>query len=156
MRLVHYSANPDLSLSVLYNVRQKAVNEQGYKLYKPLGLWLSDDDDYGWKEWCEAEGYRLDKLKFAYLVELNFKNILHIKSATELRNFHKKYLESNFAYDFLGWQKVAQDYKGIIISPYQWDMRLDNEVEWYYGWDVACACIWDMGALKSFEKIKEV
>lgn len=156
MRFVHYSVDPDLSLSVLHNVRQKVVNEQGYILYKPLGLWFSDDDDYGWKEWCEAEGYRLDKLKFAYLAELDFKDVLHIKSSNELGKFHKEYLESNFAYDFLNWQKVAQDYKGIIISPYQWGMRLDNEVRWYYGWDVACACIWDKSAIKSFERIKGV
>lgn len=158
MRFVHYSDDQDLSLDKLYSVNQFALSDKGVSYFKPLGLWFSDDDESeNWREWCEEEGLDPERLEYAYQAELDLSKVLHIRTEKELRDFHRKYAEKVEVLSWsmlIDWQKVAQDYKGIIISPYQWDMRLDGEVRWYYGWDVACACIWDMSAIKSFEKIK--
>lgn len=144
MRFVHYSANHNLSLERLYSVFQGAPFSHGTKFDKPDGLWLSDDDDYGWREWCEAEGYRLGKLKNAYLATLDLNSVLHISSIKEIVKFHKRYsIKKDENYIIINWQVVAQSCKGIVISPYLHDVsvKLDFAYMWYWGWDVACACI---------------
>lgn len=154
MRFVHYSANPDLSLDRLYSVEQFPVEHKGHLHSKPQGLWLSDDDEEdNWKVWCEAEIFNLDKLTNAYAVSLDLSNVLHIDNNLDLLKVHNKYRSGYRLFNFIDWQRMAKDYQGIIISPYQWDVRYSEEVEWYYGWDVACACIWDMSAISSFEKV---
>ena len=47
------------------------------------------------------------------------------------------------------WQDVALDYQGILIAPYQWSLRLDKDFRWYYMWDCASGCIWDLSAIAS-------
>jgi hypothetical protein len=54
---------------------------------------------------------------------------------------------------YINWPKVAQDYSGIEICPYQWKFRLNYM--WYYGWDVASGCIWNQNALNSTNVIAE-
>lgn len=157
MRFVHYSANPDLSLERLYTVFQGVPFTRGVQFDKPCGLWLSDDDDYGWKEWCEAEGFRLGKLENAYFATLDLNSILHISSMRQLVKFHKRYsIKKDENWVVIDWRSVAESFKGIIVSPYLPDvsMKLDFAYMWYWGWDVACACIWDMSAIKSFEKMR--
>ena len=49
----------------------------------------------------------------------------------------------------INWQPLTEQYAGIIISPYQWKRRLDGRAsDWYYGWDCASACIWDLSAVR--------
>lgn len=160
MRFVHYTDCPSLTLETLRDdYRQPTFEDKNITLDKPQGLWLSDDceDYYNWRLWCERNHYHLDKLKYAYLAELDFSGLLHIKNLDELAKFHAAfYTEYRPGLWFINWQAVAQSYKGIVISPYIPDvsMKLDFAFIWYWGWDVACACIWDKSAIKSFEKIK--
>ncbi|QBI98814.1 hypothetical protein SEA_BOBBY_184 [Mycobacterium phage Bobby] len=51
--------------------------------------------------------------------------------------------------DWIDWGKVAADYGGIIIAPYQWSRRMDPH--WYYTWDCASGCIWNLEAIESLE-----
>lgn len=156
MRFVHYSANPNLSLERLYSVFQGAPFSRGTKFDKPDGLWLSDDDDYGWREWCEAEGYRIGKLKNAYLATLDLNSVLHISSIKQIVKFYNAFsIRNDEDYGTINWREVADNFKGIIISPYLPDVlwMYDYPFIWYASWDVACACIWDMSAIKSFERI---
>ena len=46
----------------------------------------------------------------------------------------------------IDWERVKEQYSGIIITPYCFDLRLD--FIWYYGWDCESACIWDTSILK--------
>lgn len=158
MRFVHYSANPNLNLDGLYSVKQFAITDKGINHSKPFGLWFSDDDEReNWLDWCKSEDYMPTNLTNSYLAKFDLSKILHIKNVDELVSFHRNYKDypyKNCGYTFIDWNKVAHDYMGIIISPYQWKKRYSSEVDWYYGWDVASACIWDMSAIKSFEKIK--
>ena len=49
----------------------------------------------------------------------------------------------------IDWKKAARKYGGLIITPYQWDMRF--ELLWYYGWDCASGVIWGTKQIESFE-----
>lgn len=160
MRFVHYTDCPSLTLETLRSDYQQPVFEnKDISHDKPQGLWLSDDDEeyYNWRSWCEREDFHKGALRYAYLATLDFTDLLHIKNLGELVNFHMAYY-TEYSPDncFINWQAVAQSYKGIIISPYLPDvsMKFDFAYIWYWGWDVACACIWDKSAIKSFEKIK--
>lgn len=33
-------------------------------------------------------------------------------------------------------------------APYQWECRLDRDTFWYYSWDCASACIWNLQAVR--------
>jgi hypothetical protein len=43
----------------------------------------------------------------------------------------------------IDWGKVASQYSGIEICPYQGGLRMDNRTRWYYTWDIASGCVWD-------------
>lgn len=48
----------------------------------------------------------------------------------------------------IDWWTLYKNYHGIQIAPYQNALRY--KWLWYYGWDVASACIWDLGVINSF------
>jgi hypothetical protein len=129
--------------------------------FKPHGLWVSDEDDYGWSHWCTAEEFSLDRLMYEHLVELYpVNNILFIRSVEELDKFHDRYsidiIKDWIPHypsrkDWLDWPQVYPLWQGIIITPYLWERRMDYM--WYYGWDCASGCIWDLSAIRSFQPI---
>ena len=43
---------------------------------------------------------------------------------------------------------------GIIIAPYQWYCRMT--VDWYYTWDCASGCIWNLDAIESVNAVTAV
>lgn len=135
----HYSARR-LCLGGLRN--EEGPQERGPK---PKGLWLSVDDGWGWRDWCEAERYRPEKLTHAHDIELDpDAPLLWITTAGDLLNFGAEYgAELLPGYRVIAWDRVAQDYEGIIIAPYQWELRLDARVSWYYGWDCSSGCLWN-------------
>lgn len=57
MKLSHFSAKP-----FTFNPKQTYVNELFW--IKPSGLWLSDESEYGWKQWCTNEQWGLEGLKY--------------------------------------------------------------------------------------------
>lgn len=48
----------------------------------------------------------------------------------------------------IDWWTLYKNYHGIQLAPYQNALRY--KWLWYYGWDVASACIWDIGVINSF------
>jgi hypothetical protein len=76
-------------------------------------------------------------------------NILHVKSKKALENFARNFFLDSPYYPSIDWNKVAEEYQGIIIAPYRWEHRLD--MMWYYGWDCASGCIWDSKAIERVE-----
>lgn len=148
--LAHYSPKP------LKSVFSKAQSPQPNM--KPKGLWLSVEDGYGWLDWREAEQWGLNGDEFVYEVELTpTAKVLRLGSVIDIDRFHKKYRASVFPgdhrfrdYFHINWQRVAKDYDGIIIAPYQWQRRLSNDVSWYYAWDCSSGCIWNAAAVASF------
>lgn len=129
---------------------------------KPYGFWVSVKGEDDWPSWCRGQGYFLDGLKHKAAVVLHEENnILLISTGDELMAFHRKYcvddvdfprarewMDDERRYWSLDWRAVAAEYQGIIISPYLWSHRLDGPM-WYYGFDVASGCIWDLDAIAS-------
>ena len=110
--------------------------------YKPRGLWVSDESDYGWRQWCEDNQYSCGK--FAYPVQLaSHHNILIISSVKELIEFTETFLYDHQWMQQIDWYRVAKQYDGILISPYLGTFGPDNHLNWYYGWDCASGCIWN-------------
>lgn len=145
MTYYHYSNKPVKLVPVVQGER---------RIGKPSGLWISDDDDYGWAQWCEEASFSLGKIKHEVVLKPDA-NILRITTAEELLRFSEEFAvdEGYGVVDMppASWVKVIELYQGIIISPYQWSLRLDNRVNWYYGWDCASGCIWDISAIESIQ-----
>lgn len=149
MELIHYSAKPLLHIK---SVEQFAEPSP----YKPRGLWLSVEDGFGWKQWCERERFQLGNLKVVTKIRLlESAPVLKISTPSELDAFHKEFAIVNQSttagYERVDWKSVAKEWSGIIIAPYIHKRRL--ELSWYYGWDCSSGCIWDSSTIQpSFKK----
>lgn len=152
MKLVHYSDQ-------VITVPRTRYSQRDVSMAKPRGFWLSDDSDYGWRQWCEAEDFRTERLRYAHTVTLKQDaNILYIQSDLELDNFTNKYGANGYLGMFnitnmmcIDWFKVSKLYQGIIITPYLWQRRLDFGCGWYYGWDCASGCIRDTSCIETIK-----
>jgi len=152
-RLLHYSAVP------IGGIHHKAQGEKRFYNFKPEGLWVSvEGGDPCWDEWCRSEGFRDHDQYYVYEAHLtDGAKILRLNSASDIIAFSDQFLKPN-RYDegllhddgviMANWAPVAEQYEGIIIAPYQWSLRLDNRVSWYYSWDCASGCIWSAHAVE--------
>lgn len=160
MILEHYSSEP-LELWPMSYI-QHGYDRDGCG--KPNGLWVSVKGENDWRSWCEGESFRPENLAVCHRVTLSdAANIKMISSAEELFAFDDHYGvdwqigDSKFSLRRIDWQRVAKDYDGVIIAPYIWSCRLGFDSErrrisdWYYPWDCASGCIWNMEAIASFE-----
>lgn len=117
-------------------------------LYKPTGLWLSDENrDDGWQSWCQVNEFGIYRLKHWSDFELDLDKILHLKNSNEIINFSDKYSHTKYSMIAVDWEIVKKDYSGILITPYNYACRLHHRCLWYYGWDCASACIWDLSSI---------
>lgn len=118
--------------------------------FKPVGLWLSVVGDRDWKEWCEAEEFGLGSLTNSVDFDIaDAANILVIDNPDALVAFHCKYrVPALYGSRYeIEWVRVAREYDGIIIAPYQYSLRLDHDMLWYYTRDCASGCIWNLKAI---------
>lgn len=140
MRLTHHAKH-----AFEFDATRKYV--QSAHDFKPRGLWLSVDGD--WRRWCEGEDFNLDG--FAYQLEVAFASdahILHLKNVGDIDLFTKVYDHfGGSSLRSINWPRLAREYDGIMIAPYQWERRLDPKTSWYYLWDCASACVWNLSAL---------
>lgn len=151
--LIHYAATPRVL------DRQRKPVERGDGM-KPSGLWFSVKGEYDWDWWCRSEEFGVERLACAHLVVLeDGANILCLTSVAEMMAFHDKYMHRPYAsvssYVQIDWRRVMAEYDGIIISPYQWDLRMARDFLWYYTWDCASGCVWNWDAVKSLDLIED-
>lgn len=142
---------------------------------KPQGLWYGINDS--WIDWCASEemGWVHDHI---HEVILDESKILKITNLREFNAFEKEYggldpllarLERDFpgqmmnyrrGMESIAFDKVAEKYSGLEITPYLYEKRLISM--WYYGWDCASGCVWDASAVRdvklfaSFDPDREV
>ncbi len=161
MRLIHYTNEE-------FKLEPREYDQDDFRRQaKPHGLWISVEGELDWKSWCEGENYILENLAISYEVKLKKKaKILHLKTDADIFRFTKKYPYMKTArpspeervtpdtYE-LDWKKVKEEYQGIIIAPYQWNCRLALGSSWYYGWDCASGCIWDISCIKEFKLMEK-
>ena len=133
--------------------------------YKPSGLWVScessEADDRDWAAWCLAEGHSLERLRYTYEVRLvDDANVLHLDTPEKMVAFQAEFATFiGFSRNIAGhirWQAVAECYQGILIAPYFYMFRLDPKFHWYYPWDAASGCIWDLDAIDAFKFYEKV
>jgi len=103
---------------------------------KPRGFWYGME--MAWHEWVQSEMPHWMGECY-YEVDLGDSAILIIDSSAGLDRFSKKYSRGEF---YIDWMLVSEKYDGIEIDPYQWSRR--HEYMWYYGWDVASGCLWNL------------
>ena len=144
MRLVKYSAEPLVFDPEFVYPNSHIASAVG----KPVGLWVSDESPgmFGWKEWCEGETWNIGGL--AHRTEFALTpghNVLIIDTPEALAAFDAEYSTGSKYIERIDWSVVAERYDGIIITPYQWEHRLS--MMWYYGWDCASGCIWNLSAI---------
>lgn len=160
MKLVHFSRIP---LGTIMPVPQTKPAEVGYDYWpKPQGLWVSDEaTGDGWKAWCEsAEFDGCGPFAHHIVLKPNHK-VLLVGEQIALERFNDRYSKPVSLFEgfrsrgAVDWAAVAADWQGVIISPYRWDKRMDDQFFWYYGWDCASGCIWNPEAIAEVTLITE-
>jgi len=156
VRLVKYTSEP----LVFDHEYEYHDHEIASMVGKPRGLWLSDEDEFGWREWCEGEEWNLGGLAYATEFALTPEgNVLIITTEQEFKAFGEKYkgaLYEGVQINGIDWRKVQADYDGIIITPYRHESRFDFTNFWYAGWDVASGCIWNLRAIVPVQRCGRV
>lgn len=161
-QLMHYAELP-----VSFDAARTYEQKQPRLFGKPEGFWVSVTGEDDWPSWCESEEFRQSTLQAAHRVELaagaNFLRIdstvgidsltarFAVQTEYERRWAHRGDTPAKWPID---WQRVAEQWDGIIIAPYQWARR--NTHDWYYGWDCASGCIWNLAAIESVQLVAEV
>ena len=151
MILSHFSASPfKLDPSRKYSLKVDM---------KPRGLWLSDESqDESWSAWCRAENFYLGNLAHRQDFDLDTTRVKLLQSPQDILDFSREFNvrapwedESGCPrlFHFLDWPEIASRWAGLVITPYIWECRL--RVMWYYGFDCASACIWDLSCLSPCE-----
>lgn len=150
-KLIHFSKDHVTA------VRSEKQGQRTGGAYKPNGFWVSVEGgkSFGWRSWCEAEGGYggIAEAKQTEIVLHDDARILRLRTASQLDDFTAKYFCPENKPSYLryarepDWKRVAEEYQGIIIAPYQWSRRLHDGTNWYYSWDCASGCLWDAGAI---------
>ncbi len=158
-KLFHYSQHEVKKLNpIFYDKYREYWPEEG--AMKPCGVWISvEDGEDSWFDWCKSEEFRLENLRHKYSVVIApDAKILHLKTPQEIQLFSLEYaandpldfsrrspLHYQHAYIYkISWKKIKEKYDGIIIAPYQHSLRFDEVSSWYYTWDCASGCIWNL------------
>ena len=139
MTFSHYTAGPfTFTPTRIYDQAQSS-------LFKPHGLWFSVDGDDDLPAWCRCKDFALERLRVRTPIVLTDQTrILHVATTAMLDAFTATYLDPG-PYGWINWPRVAEQYDGIIIAPYQWCRR---NTSWYYGWDCASGCVWHLQGVR--------
>jgi hypothetical protein len=76
--------------------------------------------------------------------------VVILDTAGAVRTFAAKFGTTK---NYINWRRVARKYHGIVIAPYLRELRFDEAVWWYYGWDCASGCIWNRKAIAGVEEL---
>lgn len=87
--------------------------------------------------------------------------MLTLKSVQTIRRFTEQYSANVFStlkLDHLAsfgidWPRVAAVYDGIEIPRYIYQCRLERGVIWYYGWDCASGCVWNLDRVRIKQEV---
>lgn len=139
MKLWHFSGK-----KLVFDSSRQYPGVHPYRM-KPSGLWLSDETDLGWKQWCTNEDWNTSDLRHCSQFDCDTSRWLCIGNLEQILEFTSKYKKHGSYHNPIDWGRVKQDYSGIIITPYLWRARMN--LHWYYGWDCASACVWDLSTV---------
>ena len=135
---IHISSKP---IDKLYS---RDVMQGNEPVTKPNGLW------YGFgREWLDLLMHDLERdisKHYIYFVKItNSSKILRIHNKEGMISFVEKY----YWKPLIDWRRVANDYSGIEINPWQGKLyREMSNMSWYGTWDVASGCVWDTSCIE--------
>lgn len=152
--LMHYITEP-----LMFDGDRTYEQAEPRTFGKPVGFWVSvaGEDDWATFATDNMDSARLNHTQRVTLAAEA--NILRINTAYELDVFAKhNAVETDYERRYarpwnkwpIDWRAVAEKYDGIIIAPYAWSRRMI--CDWYYGWDCASGCIWNLDAIASVER----
>lgn len=152
MILYHYTGTP-----FSFNPTRSYSPEACEPYFKPVGLWLSDcSTGLGWKEVCERSEWNLAGVQHrtSFICDISKWKVL--RTTDDIVSFTEEFLVGPHApFKSIDWSRVMREYPGILITPYNWECR--HQFTWYYGWDCASACVWDLSTIKLLkENPKEI
>lgn len=165
MRLLHYTEEP-LDFKPAFTYEQSEPRSFG----KPKGLWVSVEGEDDWLSWCTDNEFATYAL--AHVSEVTLApdaNVLMLDSVEAIVDFHDRFSVEDtlhplprhtFSEEYvwksrpIDWTPITAVYDGIIIAPYQWSCRM--KYDWYYGWDAASGCIWNLRAIAAVEARSEL
>lgn len=144
--LWHYSREP-------FALERRTYEQDDPREYgKPHGFWISVEGNDDWPSWCEGEQFRLETLAYRSPVSFTDKaNILRVTPGLMSpfdRDYSTEWMwgeNGRWTARGIDWRAVAEKYDGIIIAPYSWHHRSD--LAWYYPWDCASGCVWNLDAI---------
>lgn len=121
---------------------------------KPTGLWVAKED--AWIEWGVQNSFDHWTRDFVEL-DLDLSDIYKIRFERDLDALREEYgvvhEELNYVHS-IDWSLVAREFKGVYALNWEYGWSgLDSLNPWFYGWDLASGCVWDLSAL---EEIKDV
>lgn len=145
--LTHFTAAP-------FTFDPNRVYQQRRPTFKPEGLWLSVDGEHGWKEWCEGEQWGIDGLSYETPFQIREgANVLRLSTLDEIRALPKRFpLKETYLDGWVDWKPVIEQYDGILVTPYVWEARYDIATSWYYPWDCASGCFWNLASVEPLAK----
>ena len=122
---------------------------------KPTGFWVSVAGPHDWPAYLSSFGQAVLPA-YRHRIELApDARILVLDTVDALLGFSVSHGLSTVwgqavpPGDAIDWDRVAREWQGIIITPFQHSVRRDPRTRWYYGWDCASGCIWDAAAIAS-------
>ena len=133
---------------------QKDSRRQVSSGLKPAGLWYACGG--AWLDWIQNEQPDwAQHWKYLYRLTLG-RDILFLRTKEETREFSLRYPnpynpQSDDRDRTIDWAAVSDDYAGIEVCPYHYDLKW--RLFWYRAWDVASGCIWDPRGLGDVELI---
>lgn len=140
--LVHFSRKPLQKVHASKQISSRIG-------HKPLGLWVSVEGEDDWPSWSRHNWPSwFSEIRHATEVIVRPEaRLLVIDNETELCDLNKRFPSTRRDDYFQSpdWKAIAAEYQGIIIWPYQWEVRLS--LMWYYTWDCASGCLWDPDAV---------
>lgn len=159
MNLAHYTREP----MAFDPHREYEQLEPHSEFGKPEGFWVSIKGEDDWHSWV-SENMDAERLNFEHRVTLAESARVHvIDSESALAAFTGTYaVQTEWTRRWywregdkrkwpIDWREVAKDADGVIVTPYQWPCR--NAFDWYYTWDCASGCIWNLSAIASVRQV---
>lgn len=127
------------------------------KYAKPNGFWITDDTEDCWRQFCTSNNFGLERLTHKHEIDLDESRVLILREPWEVHTFGRQYRAfhtwgppediERYTDVCVDWMRVAADYDGLIITPYQWSLRMADDFSWYYCWDCSSGCIWNPRAI---------
>lgn len=144
------------------NGKYKPCPHRGMFFGKPPGFWLSDETHGdGWKTWCEENEFQRENLTHETQFKCDTSRWFVPKETSEMLEFSHEFQGTDARYPelarhYIDWDKVKDRYAGILITPYCHSLRFHPLMMWYYGWDCASGCVWDLSTISQIAETQNV